>query len=744
MVRILLLLLLCIGDIMAERLSAFIRHYEPVLFTQLTSQPRFKRSADSGERFHVRFHGMGRYFHLILQRDTSSFAKNFVTVRNNRTILLNISHIYSGKLAGDPNSRAFGTLQRGIFEGRIQAGDGSEYYIEPGRRYFGKSVPINFCVIYSARDIDLPLDVDSRGGCGVDRLYQRFVPPKNSWKRQQGIRRHKRAIDYVEFPAMPIHHKNRSRTMESSSRRLCHLEIIVDHTLYLRFLVDDDDSVAQERVAALVASLVHEVSYIFGSTNFGGIVGVRFNVMSLKIKDSHTCDGRQKQTNPYCSDTLDANDMLSLISAEQHDDFCLSFTLTYREFSQGTLGLAYIGYPDDRVGGICEKFRTLQLSGGPRQLSLNTGIVTFLNHGSSIPQKVSETTFAHEIGHTFGAKHDKSRVCAPGGVKGNFIMYPRASSGYLENNRLFSPCSISSISAVLKAVLYSLYEKENCFLASATAFCGNKMREEEEECDCGYNTADCRDQCCYPRNNKENAKGCTLRPDVDCSPSAGTCCNKNCAFLGSSHRCSFEDECSDGSNCNSFSSQCPARLPKQDLIPCNKETQVCIGGQCQGSICIKYGYEACQLSGSQYSLEEMCTIRCRVPNSTSTCLDPCEVPVLQPLCGRKSEPGAACNDNMGYCDVFHKCRGIDEEGPLTRIEGLIFRHSGMLHRWVKDNKWAVAAFCVVLVFGVVTFIRCCAVVTPSSNPHFRPALSIKQSLTHPSDLWRSGIKSYSS
>ncbi|XP_064471461.1 disintegrin and metalloproteinase domain-containing protein 10-like isoform X4 [Ornithodoros turicata] len=627
MVRILLLLLLCIGDIMAERLSAFIRHYEPVLFTQLTSQPRFKRSADSGERFHVRFHGMGRYFHLILQRDTSSFAKNFVTVRNNRTILLNISHIYSGKLAGDPNSRAFGTLQRGIFEGRIQAGDGSEYYIEPGRRYFGKSVPINFCVIYSARDIDLPLDVDSRGGCGVDRLYQRFVPPKNSWKRQQGIRRHKRAIDYVEFPAMPIHHKkNRSRTMESSSRRLCHLEIIVDHTLYLRFLVDDDDSVAQERVAALVASLVHEVSYIFGSTNFGGIVGVRFNVMSLKIKDSHTCDGRQKQTNPYCSDTLDANDMLSLISAEQHDDFCLSFTLTYREFSQGTLGLAYIGYPD----------------------------------------------------------------------------------------------------------------------ASATAFCGNKMREEEEECDCGYNTADCRDQCCYPRNNKENAKGCTLRPDVDCSPSAGTCCNKNCAFLGSSHRCSFEDECSDGSNCNSFSSQCPARLPKQDLIPCNKETQVCIGGQCQGSICIKYGYEACQLSGSQYSLEEMCTIRCRVPNSTSTCLDPCEVPVLQPLCGRKSEPGAACNDNMGYCDVFHKCRGIDEEGPLTRIEGLIFRHSGMLHRWVKDNKWAVAAFCVVLVFGVVTFIRCCAVVTPSSNPHFRPALSIKQSLTHPSDLWRSGIKSYSS
>jgi hypothetical protein len=51
------------------------------------------------------------------------------------------------------------------------------------------------------------------------------------------------------------------------------------------------------------------------------------------------------------------------------------------------------------AGGICEKMRS---SSDGRKI-LNTGVVTFINYGKSVPQRVSEITFAHEVGHNFGS-----------------------------------------------------------------------------------------------------------------------------------------------------------------------------------------------------------------------------------------------------------------------------------------------------------------------------------------------------
>ncbi len=51
------------------------------------------------------------------------------------------------------------------------------------------------------------------------------------------------------------------------------------------------------------------------------------------------------------------------------------------------------------------------------------------------------------------------------------------------------------------------------------AFCGNKIVEDGEECDCGYDDDECEEKCCYPRVVSEKdrelnpaAQGCKRRP----------------------------------------------------------------------------------------------------------------------------------------------------------------------------------------------------------------------------------------
>merc|ERR1719350_1190143 len=62
----------------------------------------------------------------------------------------------------------------------------------------------------------------------------------------------------------------------------------------------------------------------------------------------------------------------------------------------------------------------------------------------------------HELGHSFGAAHDPKEddKCAPGGMQGNFLMYP----GPLGNSfirREFSPCSKFEIGEVLDETQHS-------------------------------------------------------------------------------------------------------------------------------------------------------------------------------------------------------------------------------------------------------------------------------------------------
>lgn len=126
-------------------------------------------------------------------------------------------------------------------------------------------------------------------------------------------------------------------------------------------------------------------------------------------------------------------------------------------------------------------------------------------------------------------------------------MFASATSGDRPNNSKFSKCSIGNISNVLDAIEDK--KKKNCFTgvlyaciniswntsladfivpfifvtASAGAFCGNKIVEAGEECDCGYDDNECVDKCCYPRQisdldkmKNDTAKGCTRKSGTQC------------------------------------------------------------------------------------------------------------------------------------------------------------------------------------------------------------------------------------
>lgn len=195
-----------------------------------------------------------------------------------------------------------------------------------------------------------------------------------------------------------------SPSVGSLKRRACSLYIQTDTYLWNHIRKEvDSDSKAREEISSLVAQHVKAVNHIYENTDFYGVRGLKFIVQRLKVNDSTACDTPYKREhNPFCSPNIDVSNFLNLNSQFNHDDFCLAYIFTYRDFSGGTLGLAWVASTSGASGGICEKYKSYTENVHGRQIqtkrSLNTGIITFVNYNSRVPPKVSELTLAHELG----------------------------------------------------------------------------------------------------------------------------------------------------------------------------------------------------------------------------------------------------------------------------------------------------------------------------------------------------------
>ncbi|KAL9927282.1 zinc-dependent metalloprotease kuz isoform 2-T11 [Glossina fuscipes fuscipes] len=533
-------------------------------------------------------------------------------------------------------------------------------------------------------------------------------------------------------------------------------EGIADHDRSHKY---ERDIKTREEITSLIAHHVTAVNYIYRNTKFDGRTehrNIRFEVQRIKIDDDSACRSSYNGPhNAFCNEHMDVSNFLNLHSLEDHSDFCLAYVFTYRDFSGGTLGLAWVASASGASGGICEKYKTYtETVGGQYQStkrSLNTGIITFVNYNSRVPPKVSQLTLAHEIGHNFGSPHDYPQECRPGGLNGNYIMFASATSGDRPNNSKFSSCSIRNISHVLDVLVGNM--KRDCFKVSEGAFCGNKIVEQGEECDCGFNEEECKDNCCYPRLISEydlslngSARGCTRRAKTQCSPSQGPCCLPNsCTFVPANYqqKCKEETECSWSSICNGTTAECPDPKPRDDKTKCNNDTALCIKGDCSGSICLLWNMSECFLTSQavpHVDKRRLCELACQNGNDTNTCRSTSEFAHLYdlPEGGISLRPGSPCDNFQGYCDVFLKCRAVDADGPLVRLKNLLLNRETLLTvaQWVTENWYIVVLMGIGFIIVMGAFIKCCAVHTPSSNPKKRRARRISETLRAPMNTLR--------
>ncbi|NWS53568.1 ADA20 protein, partial [Chunga burmeisteri] len=173
------------------------------------------------------------------------------------------------------------------------------------------------------------------------------------------------------------------------------------------------------------------------------------------------------------------------------------------------------------------------------------------------------TTFVHELGHNLGMRHDEQGCKCR---RKKCIMYESD-----VDTDAFSDCSYKDYFDLLGRGADCIRQPPapGTFYTMKREYCGNKIIESGEQCDCG-SESDCRkDPCCH--------LNCTFTTGSVCA--SGKCC-KSCQVLPAGTLCRANTGgCDLPEYCNGTSPWCPPNVYIQDGTPC-KDGAYCYRGKC--------------------------------------------------------------------------------------------------------------------------------------------------------------------
>ncbi|CAF1195014.1 unnamed protein product [Adineta steineri] len=693
---------------------------------------------------------------LILKNTNEFFSTDADIQFGSSTFLpINSTILYEGYVLDHPEtSYVTGGFYSNWFDGIIKLSN-ETWHIEPTRKYNISLLNDGPSIIYNALDIDM-----TKYNSNEAFRYKRYVMNENETlssfcglndnKIREKMQKESEYLSRNQDNDFDYNSRSKRQTINNTERTCCYIYIRIDPTLWNLVYNNEGLNEKEATIHALVTFLYRVVTAantVYRSVKFqsNGDFLYRFTLRIKRIRILTMDDCKQKsislsETN-ICRSYLDSNVLLTWHSAENFADYCLAYLFTARDFGDGTLGLAWMGSTAlNTRGGICEK-PAKDIYDGQRIIkTLNTGMITIINHNTRISALMAELTFAHEIGHSLGAEHDDDK-CGEDAIYGHYLMYRRATTGLEENNNKFSNCSMEQMGPVVISIKNQLLGKINCLTeCSQTGYCGNRNVEDDEECDCGF-MSECTDKCCYPAGGPDAKLSCKLKPIAKCSPSKGPCCSDQCTFHSTTHICHKDktsQDCIGDVRCDGIQATCPlndTQFYKPIDTPCNQNTALCDRGECNKSICTLIGKTECTLTIPNVieplrqrgiDREYLCHIGC-FETRTNSCIDTHTLRMPNNYSrngfGYIHRPGHACAGTAGYCDVFGKCRAVDAEGPLTRLKNMLLNDENIrtLTELTHDYWWAFVLCALGLLGFMSIFVKICSVHTPSSNPHMIPA-----------------------